>query len=306
MLNKKTSSIVGVLLVALIFFSCEKRDFNLLKEKEMVNILTELYLTESSLDVMFIRNEQKKNLYYDNLFKKYNTTRIDFEKSAAYYAKDKRLEMIYEIVLDSLKAKELLVKNDYYHPTVNPQTEIQKLDTINIWTSAKKYVWHPDSTTKSNNLSFEYSDSNYFAQGDKFILYFLQSTARCDTLHGAYANMFVKYSNNIVDSVEAMLIPDERVRQYRMTVNNIDSLRPIAVYGNLLCYDSIKGTPDRWFDSIAILRVFDAIKNPLPDSLKNKFSETPSEQPLQKISSQKLIKQKHFDASERIELRIAN
>jgi hypothetical protein len=77
-LNKKTSSIVGVLLVALIFFSCEKRDFNLLKEKEMVNILTELYLTESSLDVMFIRNEQKKNLYYDNLFKKYNTTRIDF------------------------------------------------------------------------------------------------------------------------------------------------------------------------------------------------------------------------------------
>ena len=155
-------------------------------------------------------------------------------------------------------------------------------------------------------MSFEYSDSNYFAQGDKFILYFLQSTARCDTLHGAYANMFVEYSNNIVDSVEAMLIPDERVRRYRMTVNNIDSLRPIAVYGNLLCYDSIKGTPDRWFDSIAILRVFDAIKNPLPDSLKNKFSETPSEQPLQKISSQKLIKQKHFDASERIELRIVN
>lgn len=304
MLNRLTIVFVGVVLATLTLFSCEKRDFELLSEEEMIDILTELYLTEASFDVMFIRNEQKKNLYYNSLFEKYRTTRNDFEKSAAYYAKDsKSLTLIYEAVLDSLKSKELLVRNNYYHPQEIEKTpEKQHLDTINIWTLPQRIVWHPDSIKRENKLSFEFLDSNYFAKGDRLILSFLQSTAWRDSLHGAYANMYVRYSNDDVDTVSAMLIPDERVRRYTMSVNNIDSLRPVAVYGDLLCYDSIAGIPDRWFDSIAIFRIFDAKKNPLPDSIKTKFLRENSEN-LQEISQPILKKEKNLRLGDRIELK---
>ncbi len=276
MWSRVAQRVGGVLFATLfLFLSCAKRDFKLLSEEEMVNLLTEFYLTEGSLDVMFIRDEQKKNLYYNSLFQKYHVTRRDFEKSAAYYAKDaKDLELIYEAVIDSLKSKELLVASNYYHPQeIEPTTKPVQMDTLNLWLSERRVVWHPDSLRRENELPFEFSDSNYFAQGDKFVLYFLQSTAWCDSLCGAYAEMYVRYSNNEMDSVSAMLIPDERVRRYRLSVNNPDSLRPVAVYGNLLCCDTATGIPDRWFDSIAVYRIFDANKNPLPDSLKALFLE---------------------------------
>ncbi len=277
-MNKAVRYIV-VLFLAVGFFACQKRDFHLLSESEMVAVLTELYLTEGAFEASFVRDEQEKLAYYNSLFEKHGTTREDFEKSAAYYArKGKDLELIYETVLDSLKAKELLVNNHFYHP-LPPETEEKTvvLDTLNLWTEASRVVWHPDSAERENSLPFEFADSNFFATGDRFVLYFLQSSARCDSLRDAYVSMFVRYRDDVVDSVEAMLLPDGRVRRYTMAVNNIDSLRPLAVYGNLLCYDSVSGTPDRWFDSIAILRIYDCKSHPLPDSLKTHFQVKESE-----------------------------
>ncbi len=287
---------IFVLLLAVNFFSCQKHDFKLLSKSEMVTVLTELYLTEGAFNASFVRDEQEKLAYYSSLFEKYGISRADFEKSAAYYARHGRdLELIYEIVLDSLKAKEQLVNNHFYHP-LPPETDEQKvvLDTLNLWTETSRVVWHPDSAERENSLPFEFADSNYFAQGDRFVLYFLQSSAWRDSLHNAYVSMFVRYRNDVVDSVEAMLLPDERVRRYTLAVNNIDSLRPLAVYGNLLRFDSVSGTPDRWFDSIKILRIYDCEKNPLPDSLKTHFqineveADTLKKSPLLKSKSMRL------------------
>ncbi len=270
---------IATLLLAVVFLACQKNDFHLLSKSEMVTVLTELYLTEGSFEASFVRDEQEKLAYYNSLFEKHGTTREDFEKSAAYYAqKGKELELIYETVLDSLKAKEQLVNNHFYHP-LPPEVEERTVvwDTLNLWTEASRVVWHPDSAERENSLPFEFSDSNFFAVGDRFVLYFLQSSARCDSLRDAYVSMFVRYRDDVVDSVEAMLLPDERVRRYTLTVNNIDSLRPLAVYGNLLRYDSVWGTPDRWFDSIAIYRIYDCKNNPLPDSLKTRFQVNESD-----------------------------
>lgn len=255
-------------LLLVVSMGCKQRPKDVLSREQLITVLTELYLTEGSFEAMYIRTEQKKLAYYNSLFTKHGITREQLERSVAYYAaQDSReLEQIYDAVLDSLRAKQVLVRSHYYHPVVE-ESEVQ-IDTLNLWTHPSRVVWHPDSVCRADSLTLYLGDSLYFASGDRFVLRFLQSTNNCDSIFGGYVSLMAYYSGGERDSVEAMLLPDARVRRYTLSINNVDSLRPIALRAQLLCYDSLAGVADRWFDSIALLRIYDAKRYPLPDSLR--------------------------------------
>ncbi len=81
----------------------QEPDF-LLPEKQMVEILTDCYLVESSVrqEGTPLKVDEMKN-YYQEVFKKHGVTEEQFNKSYDYYCHDlEKADKIYEKVLEKL------------------------------------------------------------------------------------------------------------------------------------------------------------------------------------------------------------
>lgn len=79
---------------------------NLIREDEMVNVLTELTLIESHIQMKYLQVARYKKVMErsgDEVLKKYRITRKQFESSLDYYgSRQEKMQELYARVLDSL------------------------------------------------------------------------------------------------------------------------------------------------------------------------------------------------------------
>jgi hypothetical protein len=115
-LNFSTYYIVAI---ALLFFTnCqeeEKLDVRIIPKDKLLKILTEIQLLESHATIPSIHQPTVKDsldLYYNGIFLKYEVNRADFYYSMKEYAKNPNIMTeVYELMIEELKAKELLFEN---------------------------------------------------------------------------------------------------------------------------------------------------------------------------------------------------
>ena len=105
-----------ILIVSLIisFFSCDKEVFekpkNLIKEKQMIELLIDIHLAESTFQQMRHDTVFKKfssaDFYY-SVLEKHHVTDSVFEKSLVYYASyPKKFEDMYREIMNRLSQME--------------------------------------------------------------------------------------------------------------------------------------------------------------------------------------------------------
>lgn len=83
----------------------------------MISIITDVQMAEAAARIKKnksrnIKNEKAiSNLYYALIFKKYNITKKDFDKSLAYYNQNiNELNEIYTEVITNLNKKQIIKK----------------------------------------------------------------------------------------------------------------------------------------------------------------------------------------------------
>ncbi len=102
------------LFLVFILAACEKTPFdkpeNLIKEKQMINMLADMHLAEATYN--HIRYDStfqnsSSSLFYYSILNKYQVPDTVFEKSYLYYASNpKNFEKMYRKVLDKLSETE--------------------------------------------------------------------------------------------------------------------------------------------------------------------------------------------------------
>jgi hypothetical protein len=111
-LHLRTKSLI-ILLLAILTVSCgywERKRQNILPEKEVVNLLTDLYITNSyihtSKDSLVLAGKSDtlwNRAVFSTVFEEHNTTPEELQKSLLYYSsKLKTLENIYDEVIAKL------------------------------------------------------------------------------------------------------------------------------------------------------------------------------------------------------------
>ena len=133
--NKIFHSINKLILILVIpvtiLYSCNFRNYqNRIPEKDVVKILTELYVADGLLTFPSIRNyfSSKDSVSnYIDIIQKYGYTKERMDLTLRYYydKKPKKLENIYDQVLSKLSEKQLL--NEKSIP-------VKKNNPINLWT----------------------------------------------------------------------------------------------------------------------------------------------------------------------------
>lgn len=108
-------AVIRFSLITVIFIaSCsgekkEKIPGDVIPEKEMTQLLTDLHLVEGYISSGFARDsaDQKLLNYYHTVFKKYGVTEEQFQKSFEFYLRHpKLLDGVYQDVLEEMSKEE--------------------------------------------------------------------------------------------------------------------------------------------------------------------------------------------------------
>jgi hypothetical protein len=109
---KKTAIILALLVY--IFVSCDNKVIDkpnqLIKEKQMIDMLYDLHIAEATYNRMrydsIVKNSSSANFYY-SVLEKYETPDSVFEKSFIYYSSTpKNFEKMYREVMNKLSESE--------------------------------------------------------------------------------------------------------------------------------------------------------------------------------------------------------
>jgi hypothetical protein len=98
-------------MMILVLSACggEKRPEGILTEKQMVNVMTELYIAEEKANRLPIPSDSAKELFpmfSAKAFEKAGVSDTTFQNSLDYYMSEpEKLENIYAILVDSLNLK---------------------------------------------------------------------------------------------------------------------------------------------------------------------------------------------------------
>lgn len=101
--------IIFLLVISLFIISCKKVPENVLSEKKMIKVISEMALAEGCISTSDFRKQEykKRELYYNSIFEKNEITSAQLDSSLMWYAKDpQELEMIYQKAGEKLKDKE--------------------------------------------------------------------------------------------------------------------------------------------------------------------------------------------------------
>ena len=81
----------------------------------MTALLTEIHLVEGSVIPMLLEGDSANQYIinnYEYLFKKYNTTNIEFKETMGYYVRNpKQFDKVYEQVIENLSKMQSEIKN---------------------------------------------------------------------------------------------------------------------------------------------------------------------------------------------------
>lgn len=104
--------IIVVILISALLWSCNSNEKpeGILSKEEMVPILIDVYVSEGRLSAMNVKRDSALKVFeaVENLiFEKYNTNDSIYRASMVYYYdRPKEMELIYEVVMDSLGLRE--------------------------------------------------------------------------------------------------------------------------------------------------------------------------------------------------------
>jgi len=84
---------------------------DLIPEEKMIDVLIDVHVTESALSLKNFNRDSSLKLfvyYKEDIFKEHQISEKQFQESFDYYAKhSKQFDHMYEVVIDSLKVKEV-------------------------------------------------------------------------------------------------------------------------------------------------------------------------------------------------------
>jgi tRNA U38,U39,U40 pseudouridine synthase TruA len=251
------------------------RPFSVLDAEQMENILYDIHLADATMSVKHVSAYTEiRRSHYDYIFEKHHITREKFEKSIAWYAHNpKKLEQIYDKVKERFNKLQVDVDNYLYHPENKMLDEIKSLDTVNLYTFEKEYFFK--NQPPKDSLFFEIKNREYFALKDKFIWKFLLKIEPLDTnaktLEHTKNYLTVTYTNGKEKTVRGIINNDNKLHRYTFQLPENDSLMPVSIRGHF--FDGNDMIRSLTIDSAQLIRIYNAEKYPLPDSLKIKFGK---------------------------------
>lgn len=257
------------LFVVVALTACSMKPIGIIGDKKMENIIYDMTFCDAVLSSYNISSPNERQAYYDKIYAKYNTTADKFQQSLEWYARNpKRLEQIYTNVktrIDNLQAD---VESYKFHPESKLIDELKALDTVNIYRFADSYRF--TSNPKNDSLRFEIADPAYFAESDRFILKFFMRVNDTDTVNDTLKNsrisLRITYSDGTVKQLFNNIFANNRWYRYTFSPQSKPNIAPIKVEGNL--FEANTKITNLQIDSAKLLRIFNAEKYPLPDSIK--------------------------------------
>ena len=140
----------------LLLISCQERDFVLLEEEKLAEVIAEINVLEAMFDEKNIRDKEDRTLFYQNIMDKHGVSHNDVQKSAAFYSqKSEQLENIYSLSEQKIVDLTEKVKSYAFHPEEDPN-----------------YVPKDTTFIKCDFVPFLLRDSNFFEENGKFLLYY--------------------------------------------------------------------------------------------------------------------------------------
>lgn len=259
------------ILVILCLFACSTR---VLDSAKMENLLYDIHIAEATMNIKKMSSAKEiRRSYYDYIFEKHHTTREQFEKSMKWYAANpKKLEIIYQNVKERIDKLQVDIDNYVYHPEEKVLQENKMLDTVQIFKFEKRYNF--SHFPPKDSLAFEINDRSFFALSDKFILRFLMQVENFDNKQDFLSNsknfLTITYSNGTQKTMSGKIHSDSKWYRYTFQMPVNDSIVPVKINGNL--FDGNDMIRSLKIDSVALIRIYNAEKYPLSDSIKTVLS----------------------------------
>lgn len=250
---KKTISYFLACFIILQFFSCSNRPDEVMNQRAMKELLTDLHVLEAVLDENPTTNEQERIYYYDALLQKHGITKAIFDSSLVYYTKNPKVfERVYTRVINNLEKFETDVHEGKYFPVIPDSIKLRPF-TIEIWKD--KTIMHLSKDTARRHLAFSIKDAELMSK-DIYWLDFLLRVSPQDSSRNAYAALRIHYADGQVDSLMHKVYNDSVLRHYSFRMKaarnrSIDSLSGTFYRSNLMT-----GPYDIRIDSISLKRTY--------------------------------------------------
>lgn len=145
----------------LLLTACQvKRPKTVLPDATMENLLYDYHIAKAMGDEMSPGDNYKKDLYLENVFKKYGTTQAGFDTSMVWYARNPNvISKIYENVNKRLKGERDLLNRLIALRDGKPLESLPG-DSINVW--QWHHIYRLTGMPLDNKLTFVLpSDSNF-------------------------------------------------------------------------------------------------------------------------------------------------
>ena len=285
----------SILLIFAVFYSCNR----VIDSKKMENLLYDIHVAEAVMDVKRVPSaKEMRRSHYDYIFEKHKITRKQFEKSIKWYAANpKKMEAMYENVKKRIEKLQVDVENYVYHPEEKVLEANRMLDTVQIFKFEKQYNFK--NSPSKDTLAFEIADRDYFALADRFILRFLIQVECFDedkqtSLPNTKSFLTITYSNGAQKTMTGTIPTNNKYYRYTFQMPVNDSIIPVKIHGNLFeGKDMIRSLR---IDSAELIRIYNAEKYPLSDSMKTVLGVTdkPKELPEMELIERIDIKHSEF------------
>ena len=224
MLKNRTKYLLFFLFI-ITFLACSKRPSNVLTVREMTDILIDLHTLDGIMVTHEFRHvsEEERNLFYEAVLIRHNTTQAQFDSSVVWYTRDPRqFERIYNRVLNqlTLNLEQLTLAN----------VEVAQLPVFSsqeLWKEEMDfYLVYPAS--ERVEPTFTIIDSSLMMQ-DLYILCFYQRVLPDDLCAKQRIVFSIHYANGEIDSLIHLtqhdgLIQRNTMRLFADQEARIDSL----------------------------------------------------------------------------------
>ncbi len=267
-------------LILVLQVSCKKNTY-VLKEDEMVVILTEIHLTEAILYQNVGRNKTKEDklAYYNYVYEKYGVTKAQVDSSINYYSYyAPKFNDIYKRVVERLEKMDeevelgqyLLAKELYFYDLSDV---IQKADSAEkdsviteIW-KLKRNITLPNEGAK-NTIAF--SIDNDSSQNFSFIV--LKADYELffdDGSKDPAINLNVEYTDGKTDAIVLPLVKNGTQTPIRVRLP-LDAKREVnRIYGELLGHDRCPKNKNARIRNIRLYKMdVPTIEEEMPDRVE--------------------------------------
>ncbi len=200
---------------------------HIISKSKMIRFLIDLHKTDGILKTYDLTDKILTNYdsasYYNYLLRKYKINYADFERSFKYYfSNPEKFKQMYEIVYDSIRRR-----MDYLDSM--RQLELKKK---NLW-PGKQYYLIPFQDYAEDSIPFRINNP----KPGIYVLTYEVALYEDDQTYDIRSVMKAQYQNGLIDSVSSPIyMKDNKFHKIRLIFKLRDTLKPVALYGNLLSY----------------------------------------------------------------------